>query len=155
MKRYLLLLSLLIIGLSSCEKVDVVAEQIAADDAKIQAYIKANNLPAKKDEASGVYYYIFQPGDLTATPPTPSLASTVQVTYVGKFLNGETFDQGNVVNLKLSNTIKGWQVVMPKIGKGGRVMIIVPSTKGYGSADNGSIPGNSVLVFSVDLIGFY
>ena len=42
MKKYLLLLSVVILGLSACKKVDFAAEQVAIDDAKIQAYIAAN-----------------------------------------------------------------------------------------------------------------
>ena len=91
MKKYLLLLSVVVMGLSACRKSDVTAEQAAVDDAKIQTYIKANitNPSSFTKDPSGIYYSIKQ-GPIT-TPPTtrlfPTVASTVQVAYNGKLLN--------------------------------------------------------------------
>ena len=159
MKKYLLLLSVVIIGLSACRKSDVTAEQAAVDDAKIQAYIKANIVnPNFTKDPSGIYYSIKQ-GPIT-TPPTtrlfPTVASTVQVAYNGKLLNGTVFDSNPNIQLALSQTIKGWQLVIPKIAPTDRITFIVPSALAYGVAGSGAaIPSNAVLVFTVDLIGFY
>lgn len=163
MKRYLLLFSLFIIGLSSCKKGDVTTEQAAIDDAKIQAYMSANNIKATKDP-SGIYYQVIKDG--AGTKPTAT--STVQVTYNGKLLNGTVFDQATVTNLLLSGTIKGWQIGLPYVKSGtldsqnrpisntaGRILLIVPSALGYGTVAQDNIPANSVLVFTIDLIGFY
>jgi FKBP-type peptidyl-prolyl cis-trans isomerase FkpA len=158
MKKYLLLFSLFIISLSACKKGDIVSEQAAVDDAKIQAYMKANNINATKDP-SGIYYQILIPG----TGPYPVVASnatatssTVQIGYSATFLNGQGFDSSaNTTNL-LTNFVSGFQIGLQHINKGGRILIIIPSALGYGVAGNSpTVPANAVLVFKVDLIGFY
>ena len=82
MKRYFILVSLLIIGLSSCQKYTVTglaATQASADDAKIQAYLKANNLTFTKD-ASGLYYQVVSQG--TAPNPTTSSSVTAELELI-------------------------------------------------------------------------
>jgi len=157
MKKYFLLFALFIIGLSSCNK-DQVTAQAAVDDAKIQAYITTNNIPAIKDP-SGIYYQIITPG----TGPYPFISpvnssipsSTIQISYTGSFLYGIGFESSSNTTLSLANTIAGWQVGIPHINKGGRMLLIIPSALAYGPAGSGAIPPNSVLVFKIDLIGFY
>ena len=157
MKKYLLLLSVIVLGLSACKKVDFVTEQAAIDDAKIQAYMTANNITATKD-ASGIYYKVLKTG--TGAYPT-STASTIQVAYTGKYLNGTTFDQSSNFVTKLSDTIKGWQIGMLKVNagtlgvsnSGGRILLIVPSALAYGTTGSGALAANTVLAFTIDLIG--
>ena len=156
MKKYLLLLSVVILGLSACKKIDFEAEQAAIDDAKIQAYLSANNITATKDP-SGIYYNIIKQG----TGAAPTATSTIQVAYTGKLLNGITFESSSSAVLALSGTIKGWQVGILKINAGplgdqanaGRIRLIIPSALAYGANSSGKIPANSVLDFTVTLIG--
>src|ERR1700761_673981 len=147
MKKYFLLFSLFIISLSACQKVNVSTSQATVDDEKIQAYIKANNIPAVKD-ASGIYYQIITPGGTTHPGPL----STVQLTYTNTYLNGVTFDHADVVSFKMINLIKGLQIGVPKIGVGGRIIIIIPSALVYGPVETNGIPANSILVYTTDLI---
>jgi len=153
MKKYLLLFSLFIISLSACKKGDIVSEQAAVDDDKIQAYIKANNINATKD-ASGIYYQVITPG----TGPYPVLtptSSTVQIAYTGSYLNGQVFQSNPSTTGLLSGFVQGFQIGLQHINKGGRILLIIPSGLAYGTAGNGAIPGNAVIVFKVDLIGFF
>lgn len=156
MKRYFLLLSgLVIILLSACRKQIDTNTQAAIDEAKIQAYISANHLTMTKDP-SGIYYQI-----ITANPgPHPTLTDTAQVTYTGELLNGTSFDSENVATFAVSNLVKGAQDALVLIGANGkapyaRIKFIVPSSLGYGNTTSGSIPPNSPLVFTFDLIGFH
>jgi FKBP-type peptidyl-prolyl cis-trans isomerase len=41
---------------------------------------------------------------------------------------------------------------IPKFKEGGNGTLLIPSALGYGSTGTGSIPGNTVLVFDVELI---
>jgi len=156
MKKYLLLLSVVILGLSACKKVDFEAEQAAIDEAKIQAYMSANNITATKDP-SGIYYNIIRQGTGTA----PTATSTIQVGYTGKLLNGTTFESSSSAVLALSGTIKGWQVGILKINggtvnvpnTGGQIRLIIPSALAYGTNSTGRIPANAVLDFTITLIG--
>jgi FKBP-type peptidyl-prolyl cis-trans isomerase len=152
MKRYILLLSLLAIGFSSCKKdaapFDPV-KQAAADDATIQAYIAANSITAVKDP-SGLYYQVVTEG----TGDFPTTKSRVTVNYSGKLVNGTVFDSGTGYTQTLSTLIRGWQIGIPHIKTGGRIILLVPSALGYGTNSTTGIPANSVLIFTVDLTGF-
>src|SRR5476651_953726 len=108
MKKYLLIFSLLLVtGFSACKKTASVdtAAIAAADDASIQAYIKANNITATKDP-SGLYYAIITPG----TGDYPNGNSTITVNSTGKLLDGTVFDTESGLTIPLSSVIKGWQI---------------------------------------------
>jgi len=150
MKKYLLLLAVFVTAFSSCSKDSFdPAKQAAKDDAAIQAYIASNNINATKD-ASGVYYQVITPG----TGSYPKVSSIITVNYTGKLLNGTVFDSGSLSSVTLNTMIKGWQYGIPHINTGGRILLLIPSALGYGNSANGSIPANSVLIFTVDLTGF-
>lgn len=152
MKRYLLALSLFALAFSSCKKDSFdAAKQAAADDAAIQTYLAANTSITATKDPSGLYYQVVTAGTGTVTP---TLNSTLTVNYTGKLLNGNTFDSGAGVSFPLSNVIQGWQIGIPKITQGGRILLIIPSALAYGnSSPSASIPNNSVLVFTIDLTG--
>ena len=152
MKRYILLLFLFIAAFSSCKKdtpFDPV-KQAAADDAAIQAYIKANNITAMKDSSSGLYYQVITPG----TGAYPTIGSSISGQYTGKLLNGTVFDSGSIPNDPLTGFIAGWQIGIPHINTGGRILLLIPSALGYGNTTKQGIPANSVLIFTFDLTGF-
>ncbi len=144
-------------GLYACKKGDLTAEQAVVDDAKIQAYMAANGITATKDP-SGLYYKVIK----TGTGAAPTANSTVQVAYTGKLLNGSTFEMSSNSVLPLSGTIKGWQIGLLKAKAGtlgvantaGRILLIIPSALAYGEiASAGKYPANSVLIFTIDVIG--
>ena len=84
--------------------------------------------------------------------------SLVTVNYVGKFQNGTVFDSsashGQPFQFVLGEgqVIKGWDqgVVGMKVGE--KKTLIVPPELGYGPNDYGPIPGNSTLIFEVELL---
>lgn len=151
MKKYLLLFSLFIIGLSSCQKSDVTSQQAAIDDAKIQAYFKSHNITGTTKDPSGLYYKILIKG----TDPKPTINSQVQLTYTNTFLNGVPFDHIAVSSYVVNAQIKGLQIGIPLIGTGGRIVLYIPSALAYGNTDQYTIPANSVLIYTVDLNGIY
>lgn len=159
MKKILLLLALFTLTFSACKKNDSTtttvdpAVQAKIDDDKIVAYLAANKITAQKD-ASGLYYLIVNPGSGTA----PTLKSTITVAYTGKLLdNGSTFQtEPNFTNLLGPNSsnpglIKGWQIGIPFIKPGGRIILYIPSALGYGTSPQTGIPANSVLIYTIDL----
>jgi len=156
MKRYFLLFGLLIILFSACTKTSFNADkQATIDDTKIQAYIAANHLTVTKT-ASGLYYQILQ----TNPGPHPIASDTVQISLTGTLLNGTVFDTETVQNFQISELVPGVQEGVQLIGANGdvpygRILLIMPSRLGYGTTATGSIPSNAVLVFKVDLIGFF
>lgn len=91
-------------------------------------------------------------GDV-ATP-----GSKVTVNYTGTFTNGTKFDssydrnQPFTFTLGAKQVIAGWDQGIIGMKVGGKRVLIVPPELGYGSADYGPIPGNSTLVFQVELV---
>lgn len=151
MRRFLPLFCLILIAVSSCKKDSFnAATQAAADDASIQTYMKTNNITDAVKDPSGLYYEVITPG----TGPYPGANSIITVNSTGKLLNGSVFDTETSLTIPLTSVIKGWQVGIPHINTGGRILLMVPSALGYGNTANSGIPKNSVLIFTVDLLGF-
>ena len=156
MKKHFLLFGLFILLFTACKKTTSydAPKQAVIDEARIQAYIAANHLTMTKD-SRGFYYQILR----SVEGEHPTDTSTVQVTYTGVLLNGTSFDKENVIDVDLSTAIKGWQYGLPLIGSTGaapysRIRLIIPSALAYGTTASSTIPANSVLDFTIDLIGF-
>jgi FKBP-type peptidyl-prolyl cis-trans isomerase FkpA len=150
MKKYLGILSLIIVLFAACGKEHDPEKQAREDDAAIQSYISSNNITAIK-HSSGLYYQVMEEG----SGLIPTLNSNVEVKYIGKLLNGNIFDQSKdkTVKFPLYGVIKGWQIGIPLIKKGGKIKLLVPSALAYGNSSPGAgIPKNAVLVFDVELI---
>jgi FKBP-type peptidyl-prolyl cis-trans isomerase len=141
---------ILIAGLFACNKNKEDQDQIDKDI--IVQYIADHNLDAVEGE-QGLYYVVNTPG--TGDPCFSN--SVVKTTYNGYFTNGESFDGGTIDNFALSNAIAGWQIGMTKFKEGGSGILLIPSSLGYGRTGSagGSVPGNTVIIFDVDLIKVY
>jgi FKBP-type peptidyl-prolyl cis-trans isomerase len=83
---------------------------------------------------------------------------TVSVHYTGSLLDGTEFDSSIKRNSPLSivlgegQLIKGWVEMLRLMKKGDKVKTWIPSSLGYGEQGNHVIPGNSLLVFEIELI---
>ena len=152
MKRSLLFLLIPMLVIVSCKKKDepvcpeVTATAAASEVVTLRNYIQANAIVAIEDPR-GYFYRIENAG--TGTAPTP--CSNISVDYVGKLTNGGTFDAGNNVSFNLSGLIKGWQLGIPRIATGGRIILYLPPSLGYGPNPQSTIPGNSILIFEINL----
>jgi FKBP-type peptidyl-prolyl cis-trans isomerase len=155
MKKLLLLLFAPLLILSACSKNETTsvdpAKQAAIDETAIKAYIAADTSIHATRDPSGLYYQIIKPG----TGDHPKSTSLVTVNYTGKLLNGSVFQTSSISNASLQGLIPGWMIGIPYTNVGGRILLIIPSGLGYGpGSPSPSIPANSVLVFTIDLIGF-
>ncbi|PSL48099.1 FKBP-type peptidyl-prolyl cis-trans isomerase FkpA [Chitinophaga niastensis] len=158
MKKVFLLGGLFLVVLAACSKkdnttpYDAVA-QFNIDSAKIDTYLKANNITGvKHDSTYGIFYQIVKRGD---TKDTAKATSNVKVGYIGTLLDKSKFDSNDSTTFDLNRVIQGWQIGIPKIGKGGEINLYLPSYYGYGPTSPGSgIPANAVLIFNVKLIDF-
>ncbi len=116
----------------------------------MQAFATANGINATA-HSSGLYYEIITPGSGASASPN----STIFITYVGKLLDGTTFDEETnsaLTGWKLSMLIEGWIVGIPLIQAGGHIKLIVPSSMAYGCVGKGSIPGNTIVYFDIHLV---
>jgi FKBP-type peptidyl-prolyl cis-trans isomerase FkpA len=161
MKKYFLLLIVFVVALASCGKKDSdnfdAAKQAQLDDATITAYIAANNADDSKPKinavkhSSGLYYEVLTQG----TGNNPTANSTISINYSGSVLNGSSFATNeNLTNYPLSGLIQGWKIGVPFVKAGGRIKLYIPSGLAYGPGGKGSIPGNAVLIFTIDLLNF-
>lgn len=84
--------------------------------------------------------------------------STVKIQYVGAlYPTGKVFDAtwtggGKPATFPLNQVVPGFAQGIVGMKIGGRREIVIPPDLGYGSQTNGPIPGNSTLVFVVDLL---
>ena len=152
MKKLLLPVFCLALLSTGCGKEDkncppVTTTAPAAEIATLKSYITNSSITATEDPR-GFYYSITTPG----TGDKPSPCNDVTVNYSGKLTNGTQFDAGNAVTFTLSGLIVGWQEGIPLIAKGGRIVLYLPPSLAYGSQANGSIPANSILIFTIDLL---
>jgi FKBP-type peptidyl-prolyl cis-trans isomerase len=103
--------------------------------------------------ADSLLYKIVNPGsDVRAVNDY----DTVKVVYHGTLKDGKVFDsskdRGDTATFTLNRVIKGWTEGMKLVGKGGSIILWVPSELGYGEQSTGSIGPNEALKFEVDLI---
>lgn len=88
-------------------------------------------------------------------PPSPS--SRVKVHYRGWLTNGTEFDSSYKTNqpasFALNGVIKGWTEGVGGMKVGGKRFLVIPPDMGYGASGRPPIiPGNSTLVFEVELL---
>lgn len=82
--------------------------------------------------------------------------------YTGKFTNGKVFDSnvlpefGHVepfeFKLGAGMVIKGWDEGLVGMKIGEKKTLTIPPEKAYGPNDYNGIPGNSTLIFDVELV---
>jgi peptidylprolyl isomerase len=100
---------------------------------------------------SGVLYKVIKNGDGKVSPTKNSV---VTVHYTGTLINGRKFDSskgGVAPAFRLSELIVGWQEALTRMRVGDKWMVYIPARFGYGSRTSGDIPGNSTLVFEIEL----
>lgn len=154
MKRYLLYFSLFIFALSACKKAATdpfnAPAQAANEEALIQAYLKANPTITVTKDPSGLYYQITDPG--TGAHPTANSNITVSFTATG--LDSTAYKKESSIYFALNGLTQAWRTVIPKIGVGGSVFMIVPSALGHGNANYDTIPASTVVIYKISLQGF-
>lgn len=109
--------------------------------------------PAIVTTNSGLQYEVLVKGEGERPGPT----SKVTVHYVGTLEDGTVFDssreRGAPAEFPLNAVIKGWTEGLQLMRPGAQFRFIIPPELGYGSRAAGdSIPGNSTLIFEVELL---
>ncbi len=141
-----------------CGYSDIMITAPQSEVDSVQAYLNSKGITATK-HASGLFYSITSPGTGASIN---NLCSVLRLTYIGTLKNGTRFDPKSdsaAISFQLGGVIPGWQKSLPLIKEGGKIMLYIPPSLAYGSADikdnNGVIiiPANSMLIFSVDLLG--
>ena len=133
-------------------------DQKAKDDQVLKDYFAKHKIKATKT-ASGLYYVITKKG----TGENAKKGQTVEVNYLGKFMDGNKFD-GNIdenfkssrpsikFTLGVGQVIPGWDEGIQLLNTGARGTLYIPSGIAYGPGGRGPIPPNSILIFDVELV---
>lgn len=112
------------------------------------------NLAASTKTTNGAYYRDLVVG----TGATVATGQTIAVRYTGWLANGTQFDSNtalaNPLTFKVGSgqVIAGFDEAIVGAAVGTQRQILIPPSLGYGPYDYGPIPGNSVLVFKVEVI---
>ncbi len=106
-----------------------------------------------KDQAGALF------GDIKAGQGAEVVAGSIlTVQYRGWLTNGTLFDESYSKPAPFSfkegdhRVIPGWEQGLLGMKVGGKRRLIVPPGAGYGPEAHSGIPGNSVLVFDVELL---
>ena len=102
---------------------------------------------------SGLQYKVMTEG----TGVTPSDSDVVKVHYTGTLLDGTKFDssidRGEPLEFPIGAVIPGWTEMLKLMKVGEKVTAWIPSDLAYGPRGRGpQIPGNSMLIFEMELI---
>ncbi|CAE6451560.1 unnamed protein product [Rhizoctonia solani] len=92
--------------------------------------------------------------------PKPKIGDQVTIHYTGTLLDGTKFDSSRDGNrgpfqtqIGTGKVIKGWDHGVPQIPVGGKARLTIPPDMGYGARGYPPvIPGNSTLIFEVELL---
>ncbi len=127
-----------------------------------EEYVRRNRewLEAKAREEGvkaldkGVLYKVIKSGN--GSGANPNRGSVVTAHYVGKTINGRTFDSsrgGVAPAFRLRELIPGWVIAMTRMRVGDKWEVYIPAEQGYGRLSQPGIPGGSTLVFEIELLG--
>jgi FKBP-type peptidyl-prolyl cis-trans isomerase FklB len=105
---------------------------------------------------SGLQYRIIKEG----SGETPKTNDEVSVKYTGKLIDGTVFDSTSKrgdkpARFRVNGVIKGWTEALTHMKKGAEWELFIPSDLAYGERGNQGIPGNSTLIFNVELLDIF
>ncbi|POY35760.1 peptidylprolyl isomerase [Solitalea longa] len=131
--------------------------QLAADTTLIKSFLNQHELPYLREE-NGVYYNIVKPG---SGGIVYDASTRVQVKFKALLLDGTVVDSTTLskpISLVLGNVIAGFQIGIPLIQPGGKVILYIPSGYAFGARsivdDKGKViaPANSNFIFELELL---
>ena len=98
--------------------------------------------------SNGLYIQEVQAG----TGDEAARGNLATVAYVGSLMDGTVFDQGSFsFTIDGGGVIEGFNRGVKGMKMGGKRLVIIPPSLGYGSRSTGSIPPFSTLVFEITL----
>jgi len=127
------------------------AENLVAADAFMAKNAKE---PGVVTLPEGLQYKVVRSGPNGGMHPTR--ADEVKVHYEGKLIDGTVFDssyeRGAPASFPLDGLVPAWIIALQRMKAGDEWILYVPPALGYGAQDKGPIPGNSVMIFRIELI---
>jgi FKBP-type peptidyl-prolyl cis-trans isomerase FkpA len=147
MRKKITLYSIALLGMlvlfNSCKKEYESIESI--DDAKIQAYIKQNNLTMTKDP-SGFYFQVLSNGTGIPLLNKDSVFYKLAIKSLdgtGYYTTATYANEGTYLGYAYPSP---YRIALAGTNRGAKVRIILPSYLAYGKNGNTSVPSNEVIV---------
>jgi FKBP-type peptidyl-prolyl cis-trans isomerase len=113
------------------------------------------NFPNAKKSNTGIRYVEIEHG----TGEPAHRGDLVSVLYVGRLIDGKTFDQNSdkdkpfKFRVGRNLVIQGWDQILQLMRVGDKWLIVIPPELGYGTRGSPpQIPGDSTLVFTIQLL---
>ena len=130
------------------ERNDAKALRTTEDNKQIDAYLSGKSLKMETTP-SGLRHAISEEG----SGETPRADQTVKMKYTAKLLDGTEVEssKGEAKEMPLNRQVRGLREGLMMLKKGGKATFLIPSTLAYGERQRGTIPGNSVLVYDVEI----
>jgi peptidylprolyl isomerase/FKBP-type peptidyl-prolyl cis-trans isomerase FklB len=117
------------------------------------AFMARNGAAPGVISADGIEYSVIKSGPVDGPHPRPQ--DDVTVDYEGRLLSGKVFDTtfgAKPVTFQLGQLIPGWITALQLMRPGDEWKLYIPPQLAYGDADQGPIPGGSLLVFDIRLV---
>ncbi|MFN4234496.1 MAG: FKBP-type peptidyl-prolyl cis-trans isomerase [Bacteroidia bacterium] len=121
----------------------------------LKKYLVKNKIKIKPEE-EGLYIIPIKEGK----GKTPQMGDVAYIHYKGYFLDGTEFD--NTYNREpleyrigeKDQVIRGFEIAIPKLNKGAKAKLIIPSYLAFGKngSSSGIVPPNTTLIYEVELI---
>ena len=129
-------------------------ESEATDNlAKSEKFLEENKTKdGVKTTDSGLQYKVVKEGD----GKKPKDSDVVEVHYKGTLIDGKEFDSSYARNAPAQFPVKavipGWTEALKMMKVGSKYELYIPPALAYGDQGNPQIPGNSALIFEVELL---
>lgn len=109
--------------------------------------------PTVRVTKTGLQYEIIKQG----TGAKPTKKDKITCHYAGSFINGNEFESsyksGQPVSFFVTQVITGWTEALQMMPVGSKWKLYIPYNLGYGPGQYNTIPGGSVLIFELELLG--
>jgi len=141
---------------------DMIKKSFADIEKRLQAKLEADRrmvdekYPNAIKMENGLRYMILTPGKGNK----PEKGTPVKVHYTLTLLDGQKIDssvdrgQPLPFTVGTGQMIAGFDQAVLDMTKGEKRLLIIPPELGYGANQKGPIPGNSILLFEVELVEF-
>ena len=132
-------------------------EQVKGEENRVagEAFLAENGKkPGVTTTESGLQYEVITMGK----GAKPVASDQVKVHYTGTLIDGTKFDssvdRGEPATFPVGGVIRGWVEAIQLMPVGSKWKLFIPSDLAYGPSGGpgGTIPGNSTLIFEVELL---
>ena len=150
-----LIVLIVLLVIYALKRAGVFSKGAAENETVGDAYLAENALRDEVTQTdSGLQYEVLTEGE---GDTRPAATDTVLVHYHGTLINGSVFDssvkRGEPISFPLNRVIQRWAEGVQLMTKGAKYKFYIPARLAYGNRQVGTIPGGSLLIFEVELLG--